>query len=109
MAILAGMEVQEGRSNLCVGSPFPNAPSQDAMETSVLCRVLPMKAVLLQCLHLQAAADYLGLFILLLAQELKKKEEIVDETTVTKISFLLAASGLIKGSVPWLCFASQPL
>lgn len=39
----------------------------------------------------------------------KKKEEIVDETTVTKISFLLATSGLIKGSVPWLCFASRPL
>lgn len=64
------------------------------IEAFVLCQVLPIKMVLLQYLHLQAAADYLGLFILLLSQEIKK--EIVDETTVTQISFLLTTPGLIK-------------
>lgn len=47
----------------------------------VLC--LHVKAVLLQCLHLQVAVDYLGLFMLLLSWEFKKKKkkekEIVDE------------------------------
>lgn len=38
-----------------------------------------------------------------------KNKGIVDEATFAKISFSLAASGLIKGSVSWLCFASQPL
>lgn len=46
----------------------------------VLCWVLLVKAVLLQCLHLQVAVDYLGLFMLLLSWEFKKKKkEIVDE------------------------------
>ena len=62
--------------DLFVGSPFPNAPSWDVMETFVLCWVLPTKAVLLGCLHLRIAVDYLGLFILLLSQELKKKEKL---------------------------------
>lgn len=59
------------------GHPSLMHPARDVIETFVLCQVLPAKAVLLQCLHLQAAADYLGLFILLLSQELNK-EEIVD-------------------------------
>lgn len=63
MDVLGGSGV-----DLFVGSPFRNAPSRDMMETFVLCRVLPVKAV-----HLRVAVDYFGLFILLLSQELKKK------------------------------------
>lgn len=40
-----------------------------------MCQVLSVKPVLLWYLHLWVAADYLGLFILLLFWELKKKKE----------------------------------
>lgn len=48
--------------DLFVGSPFPIAPSWDVLEPFILCWVLPTKAMLLQCFHLQEAADYLGLW-----------------------------------------------
>lgn len=61
--------------DLFVGSAVSNSSSQDATETFVMCQVLSVKPVLLWYLHLWVAADYLGLFILLLFWELKKKKE----------------------------------
>lgn len=49
------------RVDLFVGSPFPVALSWNVLEPFILCWVLSAKAVLLQCFHLQEAADYLGL------------------------------------------------
>ena len=63
---------RRGFGPICESS-VPNAPSQDAMETFVLCQILSVKPSFLWCPHLRVAADYLGLFILLLSWELKKE------------------------------------
>lgn len=63
---------RRGFGPICESS-VPNAPSQDAMETFVLCQILSVKPSFLWCPHLWVAADYLGLFILLLSWELKKE------------------------------------
>lgn len=108
MAILAGTEVRGEGEPLC-GVPFPYCTPFGCAGAIYLVLGVAYKSSAPPVLPPVGGCELFGFVILLLSWELKKRERIVDEGTVVKISFLLAASILIKRSVPWLCLACQPL